>query len=314
MTLSWLAMIALAVFFAINMGCSGTGPSFASAYGAKILSHKRVALLFATFVIIGAYALGHRVVKTISKGLIPQETLSTQVILVILLAACIALVMANFLKVSQSTSQVTVFAIVGIGLFCGDLKASTFAVMLPMWLILPITSLIFAWLLGKFSYEKFLKTRKHEIVSKLFVVGTCCYVAFGIGSNNVANAAGPLVGGGVFNNLVAVLILAPCFGIGSLLIGGRVLRTMGKDIVNIDLTAASLICIVTGSLLVLASYIGIPQSLVQLNALAIIGFGLSRGRGHVDYRTIAKLIKIWVVAPIIALLISFSLISVITSF
>lgn len=313
--LSGLAIITfiLGIFFAINMGCSGTAPSFASAYGSKILSHKKVALLFTVFVLIGAYTLGHRVLKTISKGIIPQESITIEVCLIILLAACIALLIANILKVPQSTSQVTVLAVAGIGIYLGNMKFDVLLIMLPMWLILPIIALISGLLLSRYVYKKaHLAFKKRERLLKLFTIATCCYVAFGIGSNNVANAVGPLVGANIINNRLGVLILAPCFGIGSLLIGERVLKTVGKGVTELNLTRASFVCLITGTLLLVASLAGIPQSLVQLNTMAIIGIGLGNGgKKGVRIKTIWTVIKVWVIAPIFALVISFLLISIV---
>jgi len=312
---SWLVLAALllAILFAINMGCSGTAPSFAPAYGSGILSHKKVALLFTLFVLIGAFSIGGRVAKTIGKGIVTQESINIEAVLIILFAACIALVIANIIKVPQSTSQATVLAVVGIGLFHGNLKFDIFLLILPMWLILPILSFILAYLLGRFAYQKVLSIfEKREWMLSVFTVGACCYVAFGIGSNNVANAVGPLVGADVIDSQLAILILAPCFGIGSLLIGERVLRTIGKDLTELDLTRASLICMVTGTLLVFASIMGIPQSLVQLNAMAILGVGLANGgKRNIHNGTLWKIAKVWAIAPIIALVISFSLLSIV---
>jgi phosphate/sulfate permease len=48
---------------------------------------------------------------------------------------------------------------------------------------------------------------------------TSCYTAFSIGSNNVANASGVLVGAGIMNPKPATFMLAPFFGIGGFLLG-----------------------------------------------------------------------------------------------
>jgi sulfate permease len=91
-----------------------------------------------------------------------------------------------------------------------------------------------------------------------------CYVAFAIGANNVANASGPIASM-VLNELgidansednfimiitVTTLIIAPCFAIGSSLFGYRLLQSTGKGIVEFGLVGASLISIVTATLLI----------------------------------------------------------------
>lgn len=309
-----IAALVISILFAINMGCSGTAPSFASAYGSKILSHKKIALLFTACVLLGSFLLGSKVVKTISKGLIPQESITLETVVIILLAACIAMIIANFLRVPQSTSQATVLSVVGIGVYRSNLRSDALLLMVPLWFILPIASFFLAFLLGKFLYKRLEKVFKgRDQALKIFVIITCCYVAFGIGTNNVANAVGPLVGAGIVSNIWGFFIIAPFFGLGSFLIGHRVLKTTGENITDIDLIRASLVCFVTGSLLITASFIGIPQSLVQMNTLAIIGIGLSNGgKECVDRNTIGRLLGVWLIAPLIAFFISFVTIGIIT--
>ena len=306
-----LFALALAIIFAVNMGCSGTAPSFASAYGSKILNHKWIALLFTIFVIFGSAVLGQRVVKTLSKGLIPQDLITPEIALTILLSACIALVFANILKIPQSTSQVTVLAVVGIGLFYGSINARTFMIMLPIWIILPLASLCFAFILGKYVHKRIArKLESKETLLKFFVIATCCYVAFGIGSNNVANAAAPLVAAETMRGNVAVLLLAPFFGVGSFFLGSRVLKTVGTKITELNLISASLVSIVTGTLLICASVVGIPQSLVQMNTIAIIGIGLANhGAERAKKKMIGKIVLVWLIAPVLSLLISLALVA-----
>ena len=148
-------------------------------------------------------------------------------------------------------------------------------------------------------------------------------MAFAIGSNNVANASGPLVsmaqnvlgtadGSSEFMLIMIILtfVIAPCFGIGSSFLGERVLGTTGKDIVSFGPLGATLISIVTASLLLTASLTkGIPTSLVQMNTGAIIGLGICK----VGYKEILKntplrkIAIIWIVVPLIALFLSYSL-------
>jgi phosphate/sulfate permease len=155
------------------------------------------------------------------------------------------------------------------------------------------------------------------------VISTACYVAFAIGSNNVANASGPLISmaQNVLNvtdpsseymliMVILTLVIAPCFGIGSSFLGERVLSTTGKEIIELGPLGATLISIVTASLLLLASLSkGIPTSLVQMNTGAIIGLGISRlGFRQIFKNTpFKKILTIWIVAPIISFILSLSL-------
>ena len=136
-----ILLIFVVIFFAMNMGASGIAPSFAAIWGGKLIRKKHALILFTIFVIFGAMALGKNVSLTLGKHLIPGEFLSFEVALIILGSACFSLFLANTLKIPQSTSQVTVGAVVGAGLYFRHLNTATLLFkILPMWFILPLLS------------------------------------------------------------------------------------------------------------------------------------------------------------------------------
>ena len=319
-----------AMFLAINMGGSGTAPSFSAAFGADLIRRGLIPGLFGLFVFFGAILAGKRVMVTVGKGIMPEDYMTITIVTIVLLSVAISLLLANLLKIPQSTSQSTVFALVGPALYFNILQTDKlFFEIIPTWFILPIVAFVITWIIGKFIYRPIKRTGiinfdqlAGRVTLKFIVVAVACYVAFAIGSNNVANAAGPLTPM-VLNSLnidsangrvtsimiLCILTVAPCFAIGSSIFGSSVAKTTGKQIVDFGPLGAVLISVVTASLLLFASMTkGIPTSLVQLNAAAIIGLGLSKhNRKRVSRSTIKKLLTVWVIAPLIALALSFVL-------
>jgi sulfate permease len=300
-----------ALIFAMNMGSCGIVPAFAPAYGSKTMSFKKIILLFAVAVILGAIALGGRVVTTLSKGLMPEEIITLQIALIILLSACIGLLIGNALKVPLPTSGVTVAAIVAVSIFYWCLNLSTFITIILLWLIMPIIAFIFAFLLRKYIYAgiaRRLQRRKPYL--RIFIIIVGLYIAFSIGTNNVANVVAPLVAAELIDELIGILWFAPFFGLGALIIGKHMLQTTGEDIAQLDIVSAGLVCIVTATLLVLASWLGMPLPLVQLNATAIMGVGIATyGWKGVNRRMIKKICIVWLVAPLIAFLLGLGLVA-----
>jgi sulfate permease len=300
----------VAIFLAINMGASGTAPAMATGFGSGIIKKKHVPILFTVFVFLGALVGSSKVVKTISKGLVPESLVDLNVAIIILCTSAIVLFVSNYCKIPSSTSQVTVLAIVGVGLFFGKIHTDTFLFMVPMWFILPVMAFVSSYYVEKIAYkriEKRVKSEQHQMYLKWFVIGTCLYVAFAIGTNNVANAVGPLVAADMIAPFFGIVLIAPIFGLGSYLMGGRVIETIGKDITELNAIRSSLDCAVTGTLLLFASSLGIPQSIVQLNACTIMGIGAAE---KINQDTIRKLISTWFIGPIAAMVISFILISI----
>ncbi len=321
----------IAMFLAINMGASGTAPSFSAPYGADLIRKNIIPGLFGIFVLAGALIAGDEVVKTISRGVIPDSMLNMTLTTIILLAISLSLLFANLFKVPQSTSQSTIFALMGAAAYFHALKPDkVFLEIIPTWFILPVISFLLSYSIGRFVYRplrdkgiiQFSEISTHPLL-RFIVIASSCYVAFAIGSNNVANASGPitsrmLIELGIPQSgenfllcmILGTLIVGPCFGIGSSLWGGRVMETTGKDIIDIGPLGATLISVITASLLLLASVSrGIPTSLVQLNAAAIIGIGISKygTRNILSQTSVKKLFSIWIIAPVIAFVLAVGL-------
>lgn len=310
-------LIIIVIFFAMNMGASGIAPSFAAIYGGKLIKKKKALGLFSIFVILGALSLGKNVALTLGKGLLPQALLNLDVVMIILASAAFCLFLANIFKIPQSTSQVTVGAIVGAGLYFRHLYWNTLLIkIIPMWIVLPLLSYMFTFLLYRVIYPPnhnnlhlYEKIFAHEKKLKLSALVVSCYVAFAIGTNNVANAAGPLFGAGIINILGGLILISPLFGVGAWTMGKGPLQTASKEIVPLGLFSSTLVSFVTATLLIFASILGIPQSLVQLNLCSIFAISCLKN-GHkctIDHHITRKTFIIWMVTPLLSIAISYLL-------
>lgn len=149
------------------------------------------------------------------------------------------------------------------------------------------------------------------------------YVAFAIGANNVANAAGPIASmtinelnisegdSFILIMMLSTLIVAPCFGIGSSIFGHKIVKNTGKEIVLFGKFEAVIIAFISASLLLVASITkGVPTSLVQLNVAAILGVGVAKlGTKNIFKKTeVKKFFAMWIIAPIISFSLSLLLI------
>lgn len=313
--MSTALIIVLVSFFSMNMGASGFAPSMAAAYGARFLGRLQAVALFSLFVLLGAVLAGGRVVDTISSDILPPGLMDTRVALIVMASATISLFAANLLKVPQSTSQVTVCSLVGVGIYMGHINGSPFKLMIPLWFALPFASYAITLLLGKFAYHRLRRyvlaqemMRRYRLL-QVFVIASSCYAALSIGSNNVANASGPLVGAGMVGALTSAFFIAPFFGMGSLSLGMGNLETAGKELSPLGVLSSTLVCLVGGTLLLLASALGMPASEVQIKLGAIFAIGVAK-QGHVAmFRNPAarRAALVWMVAPLISILVAYLL-------
>ncbi len=323
----------IAMFLAITMGGSGTGPAFSASYGANVIRKGAIPGLFGIMVFLGAILAGKGTASTIGKGLLDPEMMTFSTVSIILFSVAISLLIANLSGIPQSTSQSTVLAVVAPALYFHQLNTEKlFFEIIPTWFILPVISFFISLFLGKYIYRPmrrrgYTMSRAYNINMKPvwngLILIMSLYVAFSIGANNVANAAGPIASmtanelniNGDHNfiliMILATLIVAPNFAIGSSIFGHKIVQNTGKEIVLFGKFEAVIIAFVSASLLLSASiFKGIPTSLVQLNVAAILGIGVAKlGPKNIFKKTeVRKFFLMWIISPVISFTLSLFLI------
>jgi sulfate permease len=194
-------------------------------------------------VFLGAILAG----KATATKLINSNLLDYKLVSIIIFSVSISLLVANLSGIPQSTSQSTVLALVVPATYFHDFNSHMlFFEVIPTWFILPLISFVICFLIGKYIYKP-IRKRGYTISKKLnenpilkgIIILMSLYVAFSIGSNNVANAAGPIASmtinelnlpmekNFILVLIISTLIVAPSFGIGSSLFGHKIVRKTG---------------------------------------------------------------------------------------
>jgi len=323
----------VAMVLAVTMGGSGTAPAFSAAFGANVIRKSIIPGLFGIMVFLGAILAGKGTATTMGKGILNPEMMSFPVVSIILFAVAVSLLIANLAGIPQSTSQATVLAVTAPAMYFDDLNSHKLLVeIIPTWFILPVISFFLSLFLGKYIYKPMrrkgltMPRAQNENLKPIWsglLVLMSLYVAFAIGANNVANAAGPIatmtineLNMSISDNFILIMILstlivAPCFGIGSSIFGHKIVKNTGKEIVLFGKFEAVIIAFISASLLLFASLTkGVPTSLVQLNVAAILGIGVAKlGTKNLFKKTeVKKFFAMWIIAPVIAFALSFILI------
>lgn len=316
----WLtvAAIGLALFFAMNIGASGAAATMGVAYGSGAITRKRLALvLAASGVFAGAYLGGGEVVKTLGEGIIPSDLMTVQLVIIILLSATLTLFTANLLGIPLSTSEVTVGSVVGVGVAYQSLYVTNVLVIVSFWFIVPIIAFLMAlvggwvirWLERKDARWRGVGNGRWRKALMAAVVIMGVFEAFSAGMNNVANAVGPLVGGGMIDSETGVFWGGLFVALGAILLGSRVVETNGKKITNLSLLQGAYISGTGGLLVMIASLFGIPVPLTQVTTTAIMGIGAAEHGYRIWQRNIiSKILKVWLVSPLVSLVISYTMV------
>ncbi|WP_339080792.1 inorganic phosphate transporter [Pseudomonas sp. TMP9] len=148
-----------------------------------------------------------------------------------------------------------------------------------------------------------------EKVFAVLMIFTACAMAFAHGSNDVANAVGPLAaivgviqsGGelavGAKSAVPGWVLLLGAVGIviGLATYGYKVIATIGKQITELTPSRGFAAELATASTVVGASAIGLPISTTHTLVGAVLGVGLARGIGALNLGVIGKIFMSWLI-------------------
>lgn len=147
-----------------------------------------------------------------------------------------------------------------------------------------------------------------EKVFAVLMVFTACAMAFAHGSNDVANAVGPLAAivgviqsGGEMVGAKAALpswvLLLGAVGIviGLATYGYKVIATIGKEITELTPSRGFAAELATATTVVGASAIGLPVSTTHTLVGAVLGVGIARGIGALNLGVIGKIFMSWLI-------------------
>jgi len=146
-----------------------------------------------------------------------------------------------------------------------------------------------------------------ERVFGVLMIITAAAMAFAHGSNDVANAIGPLAAiysivesGGLIGAKSALPIWILLVGgagivIGLITYGHKVIATIGTGITQLTPSRGFAATLAAAATVVIASGTGIPVSTTQVLVGAVLGVGLARGMAALDTRVINKIFLSWIV-------------------
>ena len=146
-----------------------------------------------------------------------------------------------------------------------------------------------------------------EKVFAVLMIFTACSMAFAHGSNDVANAIGPVAaivgvvqsGGDVAqqSGLPLWILLIGAVGIvaGLAMFGNKVMATIGSGITTLTPSHGFAVELGAASTVVLASSIGLPISTTHTLVGAVLGVGFARGIAAINLRIVRTIFISWIV-------------------
>jgi len=175
-------------------------------------------------------------------------------------------------------------------------------------LISVLAALVFTFIFYTFFRYKFKHTtRSTEAQFAYLMVFTSCAVAFAHGSNDVANAIGPLA---AVNQATSQLLNQPYsletplwilflgaagIVVGLATLGYRVMKTIGEKIVTLSPSKGFSAQLAAALTVVIASQLNMPVSTTHTLVGAVIGIGLVEGVGSINIKSVQTIVMSWVI-------------------
>lgn len=127
----------------------------------------------------------------------------------------------------------------------------------------------------------------------------CVFIAFVIGSNDTSNALGICVGCGILRFKKALLLFGPWVLVGILLQGQKVMKTVGQDLLHVNVLVLGVSLFVSALLIIVANWRKLPLSSHQVIVGSLTGAGAASGI-EVNMDALAHIALSWVVSPLSA--------------
>ena len=192
-----------------------------------------------------------------------------------------------------------------VGLELTDSQAYTYAALVGV-----LVALVGAFFISRIKVDKKKEKEFHfhtvERVFAVLMVITASGLAFAHGSNDVANAIGPVAAivstaqTGIVSAESGVQVWILLLGgigivIGLATYGIRVIRTVGQKITHLTPSRGFAAELAASTTIVVASGTGMPISTTQTLVGAVLGVGMARGISAIDLKVVRNIFASWVI-------------------
>lgn len=299
-----ILLIFVALFFDFVNGWNDAANSIATVVSTKVLSPIKAVSLAAFMNFIAFLVMPHAIAKMVGKGIVDVSIVTPTMILAVLISAIFWGMFMTHFGMPISMSHTLIGSLIGAGIAKGGfgvLIMLGIVKVLAFIVIAPILAFVFSSVFAVVLFRAIRKLRPsfiNRVFGKLQLVSVSWY-SLGHGSNDALKTAGI-----IFALLISVGYLEPTsdipswvilasftsMGLGTLLGGWKVIKTMGMRITKLRPVDGFAAETGGGILLMLTSIFGIPVSTTHVIAGSIMGVGAVKRMSSVRWgqtRTIA---------------------------
>jgi PiT family inorganic phosphate transporter len=308
-TVLLVTVVATALAFDFTNGFHDTANAMAASIVTGALKPKVAVALSGILNFVGAF-LSLSVAATIAKGIVDSSAITLTVVFAGLIGGITWNLLTWYLGLPSSSSHALIGGVVGAAFIAGGVEAvlvdGLIAKVLIPAVLAPLVAIAIAaagtWL--TFRITAGVSTRVRDRGFKIGQIGSASLLSLAHGTNDAQKTMGiitlALIANGTQSESAAtpfwvVLSCAVAMGLGTYLGGWRVIRTLGKGLVEIE-PAQGFTANGSSTAVILAStHFGFPLSTTQVCTGAIIGSGVGKRAGEVRWPLVGRMAGAWLV-------------------
>lgn len=302
-------VVVTALAFDFTNGFHDTGNAMATSIATRALRPKQAVLLSASLNLVGAF-LSLAVAATIAKGIVDAGVITLDVVLGGLVGGIVWNLVTWVLAMPSSSSHALVGGVVGAVLAAsgthGVLWAGLVAKVLIPALLAPVVAMMVSSLGTRwvFRLTKHVPQRDNDRMFRWGQIGSASLVSLAHGTNDAQKSMGiillALIAGGAVDQdasvpLWVIVSCALAMGAGTYTGGWRVIRTLGKGLVELETRQGIAADASTATVILLSSHFGYSLSTTHVATGSVLGSGVGKKGAKVRWSLAGRMFIAWLV-------------------
>jgi PiT family inorganic phosphate transporter len=308
-TVLLVTVVATALAFDFTNGFHDTANAMAASIATGALRPKTAVALSGVLNFLGAF-LSLSVAATIAKGIVDSSVVTLSVVFAGLIGGITWNLLTWYLGLPSSSSHALIGGVVGAALVAGGTHAVIVdglvaKVLIPA-LLAPLVAIGIAVAGTALTYRitAGIAGRVRDRGFKIGQVGSASLLSLAQGTNDAQKTMGiitlTLIANGSQDDSAGtpfwvVLACATVMGLGTYLGGWRVIRTLGKGLVEIEPAQGFTANGAATAVILASTHFGFPLSTTQVATGSIIGSGIGRRASRVRWRLVGRMASAWAV-------------------
>jgi PiT family inorganic phosphate transporter len=334
MPITFFVFLSSGLFLGWSLGANDAANVFGTAVGTRMVRFRTAAIIASIFVILGAVYGGSGTSDTLNH-LGDVNAIAGSFMVVI--AAALTILWMTKSKISVSTSQAIVGAIIGWNLYSGKPTDITLlTTIVSTWIICPILagaiSVILFLLVKSLIKKASVPLLRQDYYIRVGLILAGAFGAYALGANNIANVIGVFIGSNELSSIslpfginlspaqVLFLLGGIAIATGIATYSKKIMLTVGNDIMAMSPLVAWIVVVSQSIVLFLFASPSlhhflednglptiplVPVSSSQAVIGAVMGIGILKGGHGINWSIIYKFVIGWIATPLIAALTCF---------